>query len=265
MFITIIKNELAKRCDRNPSYSLRAFAKSLNIDASTLSRILNNKTIPSVELAKQIADGLALDPKTYHEFIGSVSSNHQYRDLKKISIKFHTTHEESKTSRELSIAAATAMADWYHPAILELTLTEGFRSDAFWIASHLNISVITAKLAIERLLELELLEEIDGVLRKTDNTLTIQDKHLTTSSLKRRQKQWVEMAATSLENDDISIRSHTSMTMAIDPKLIPEAKKMISEFNKQLCAFLEQGDRKQVYDLGIALFPLQKVGEENEK
>lgn len=265
MFTTIIKNELAKRCEKNPRYSLRAMALSMNIDASTLSRILNNKKIPSVELAEQMAQSLALDPKTHNEFIKSVTSGHQSRDLKKISTKFHTTIDANQSERELSIAAATVLSDWYHPAILELTQINGFKSDINWIASQLNVSAIKIKLAVERMIELELLTYENGVLKKTDNSLTIKDKQLTTGALKRRQKQWIEMAAASVENDDISIRSHTSMTMAIDPKLLPEAKKMISEFNKKLCAFLEQGDRVQVYDLGIALFPLQKKGEENEK
>lgn len=265
MFTNIIKKELEKRCEKNPRYSLRAFAKSLNIDASTLSRILNNKKIPSVELAEQIAELLALDPGTHQDFVKSVTSGHQERGLKKINAKFHTTLDKTQTERELSIAAATVLSDWYHPAILELTHTADFKSDINWIASQLNVSPMKIKLAVERMLALDLLSQEDGVLKKTDNSLTIKDKHLTTGALRRRQKQWLEMATASLENDDISFRNHTSMTMAIDPKLIPEAKKMISEFNKKLCAFLEQGDRTQVYDLGIALFPLQKTGEENEK
>ena len=164
-----------------------------------------------------------------------------------------------------TIATAKVLSDWYYTAIIELTLTDNFKSDINWIASQLNVSVIKIKLAVERLLELELLSLEDGVLRKTDNRISTQDKSLTTGALRRRQKQWLEMACDSLENDDISIRSHTSMTMAIDPKLIPEAKKMISEFNRKLCDFLEQGEKTHVYDLGIALFPLQKTGDLYEK
>lgn len=265
MFTTTLKNELEKRCEKNPRYSLRAFAKSLDIDVSTLSRFLNNKKIPSVELAEQIAERLSLDPENHSAFVKSVSTGHQTRGLKKINEKFHAPKAEDQAEKELTIAAATVLSGWYHTAILELTLTDNFKSDIGWIATQLGVSVIKVKLAVERMLELGLLSQEDGVLRKTDFRLTIKDKHITSGALRRRQKQWLELASVSLESDDISIRSHTSMTMAIDPKLIPEAKKMISEFNRKLCDFLEQGEKTHVYDLGIALFPLQKTGDLYEK
>lgn len=244
---------------------MRAFARSLDIDVSTLSRILNNKKIPSVELAAQIAEKLALDPKDHNDFVNSVTSGHKERGLQKISAKYHVPAAKDQAEKELTIATAKVLSDWYYTAILELTLTDNFKSDINWIASQLNVPVIKIKLAVERLLELELLSLEDGVLRKTDNRISTKDKSLTTGALRRRQKQWLEMASESIENDDISIRSHTSMTMAIDPKLIPEAKKMISEFNRKLCDFLEQGEKTHVYDLGIALFPLQKTGDLYEK
>ena len=60
-----------------------------------------------------------------------------------------------------------------------------------------------------------------------------------------------------MENDPIEIRNHSSMTMAIDPAKIDEAKKMIEEFTHRLTEFLESGKRLQVYELNIGLFPLQ--------
>ena len=48
------------------------------------------------------------------------------------------------------------------------------------------------------------------------------------------------------------------MTMAIDPLKLPEAKKLISAFNRKMSRFLEGGDKKEVYELQISLFSLQK-------
>ena len=70
--------------------------------------------------------------------------------------------------------------------------------------------------------------------------------------------QFLEKAVVSLEEDPIEERSITSMTMAIDPEKLPAAKKMIREFNQTLCQFLENGKRKRVYNLGVALYPIQK-------
>jgi uncharacterized protein (TIGR02147 family) len=98
---------------------------------------------------------------------------------------------------------------------------------------------------------------------KTEERLSTADKHLTTPALRKNQRQLLEKAIDSLENDPIELRSMTSMTTAIDPRRIPEAKEMIRHFNRTLCAFLEGGNRTQVYNLGIALYPLQKTKKES--
>lgn len=81
---------------------------------------------------------------------------------------------------------------------------------------------------------------------------------MTHASLKRHQKQVLEKALHSLENDSIEVRSMTSMTMAIDPEMLPKAKIMIETFTNQLCVLLESGSRKQVYEMSVNLFPVQK-------
>jgi hypothetical protein len=47
------------------------------------------------------------------------------------------------------------------------------------------------------------------------------------------------------------------MCMAIDPALLPEAKRRIDAFTTELMRFLEAGSRKSVYQLHVNLFPLQ--------
>jgi plasmid maintenance system antidote protein VapI len=43
MLVERLQRELANRCRRNPHYSLRAFARHLEMDSSTLSAILRRK------------------------------------------------------------------------------------------------------------------------------------------------------------------------------------------------------------------------------
>ena len=71
------------------------------------------------------------------------------------------------------------------------------------------------------------------------------------------QKNLRKKAIKSLENDPIHTRSMTSMTMAIDPKKIKQAKELIDEFEINLSEFLEHGKKKEVYQLCISLFPLK--------
>jgi uncharacterized protein (TIGR02147 family) len=256
----ILKEELAKRCEKNHRYSVRAFAKALAIDVGALSRILGGKQIPSFRVTQQVLSQLDLAPEQEQDFLASIAETQRRRGLQRLSPLFKNLGARMVQS-DLSIDLYRVIADWYHVAILELTFTKDFNSDPKWIADNLGISQCEAKLAIDRLLNLELLRIENGKLVKSNEQLTTTDKTVTTPALKKNQKQFLKKATESLENDPIEERNMTSMTMAIDPEKLPEAKQMIRAFNKTLCEFLESGKRSRVYNLGIALYPIQKKQE----
>src|ERR1700722_8681225 len=59
---------------KNPSYTLRAYAKKLRMSHSALSEILRGKRRVSKKLAERIVDRLNLDPKEAAHVIGSFRS-----------------------------------------------------------------------------------------------------------------------------------------------------------------------------------------------
>ena len=255
-YLLSLRRELESRCERNPRYSLRSFARSLDVTPATLSRILAGKRVPSYKLAQKLLNGLDLAPTEQSAFIDSLTTTQKARDLTRVAPVFRKATAALKPT-DLSINVFRIIADYYHYAILELTFTEDFNPDVNAIAARLGIGVTETKLAIERLISVGLLEQVDGTYRKTEEHITTADKQLTTPALRRRQKQVLEKAMHSLENDPLEKRNMTAMTMAIDPAQLPIAKKMIEEFTNRLCAFLESGKRKKVYELSVGLFPLE--------
>ena len=248
-----LQDELSARCDRNPRYSLRAFAQALDLNAGTLSRIFSGKQVPSPKLAQKLAASLDLDSQESENFFRSLTEKQSNRLRQRAAAAY-----PQPKPQDLSLKHLRVIADWYHVAILELTYVRGIDLQPRAIAKALGISTTEAKLALERLLELGLLREEGKRLVKTSAQLSSADKQLTNAALRRHQRELLEKAIHSLENDPIEARSVTAMTMAIDERKLPEAKKMISDFNRQLCAFLECGERRTVYNLGVALYPLQK-------
>jgi uncharacterized protein (TIGR02147 family) len=261
-FQQYLKEQLAKRCERNSRYSVRAFARALRIDVAAMSRLLSGRQVPSVLLTEKLLSLLDFTPTDQERFIASVAAARRTRGYKRLQPLLQSV-ANGEVSMDLSVDVYRVIADWYHVAILELTFAEGFRSDIAWIAAEIGISQAEAKLAVERLLKLGLLKESDGTLVKTQERLSTADKHLTTPALRKNQRQLLEKAIESLENDPIEDRSMTSMTTAIDPRRIAEAKEMIKHFNRTLCAFLEGGNRTRVYNLGISLYPLQRKERKN--
>ena len=54
----LLKSELASRTNQNPNYSLRAFARDLDLAPSRLSEVLNGKQGLSTQAAEKIAKTL---------------------------------------------------------------------------------------------------------------------------------------------------------------------------------------------------------------
>jgi transcriptional regulator with XRE-family HTH domain len=243
-FRLVLQDELIKRCRNNTRYSLRAFAKSLDVAPSALSAILNGKRPITPKMKKRLglAIGLSLD------------------DLRGSDIQF----TDSQTNyQQITFDAYALISDWYHYAILELVRVKDFKPDLTWISKSLGITKSEANITVERLQRLGLLE-IKPNGKWVDTSLdgyatNIQDD-LTSAASKKLQKQVLEMSITALEEVPVKDRNHTSMTMALNPEDLAEAKKRITTFRRELCAFLERNKKPtQVYQLGISLYPLTKI------
>ncbi len=258
----LITKELARRIDKNSSYSLRSFALSIQIDPGALSSVLNGKKLLTPFLTDKVMESLSLSPKEKDQFLDSVANSYIISKRKKYpqaikELLKKKSETLNKKTQNLSEETFRVIADWYHYAILQMVKNENFNLEISEIAKKLEITPTATKFAIERLKKLNLLIEKGGTLFRTENPLSISDLSKTTPALRKRIKQITQKSTESLENDPISIRNHTTMTMSIDPDLLPEAKERIQKFMDELSDFLEAKNKK-VYELQINLFPLEK-------
>ncbi|WP_372368749.1 hypothetical protein [Candidatus Uabimicrobium sp. HlEnr_7] len=83
-YILYLENELQRRIDNNCNYSLRAFAKSLEIDASFLSKILLRKQPLALKKAEHLAQKLHLQSSQRKKFILSIADDQKCFSLKKV-------------------------------------------------------------------------------------------------------------------------------------------------------------------------------------
>ena len=259
-----IRDELAQRIEKNPRFSLRAFADQLGVGASVLSLILSGRRPISTRLVERIFSSLEFSEGKKRNFLESVLKEKSDLGLKRVSpkLKQHVIDSrERKNGRSainIGLDEFRIISDWYHYAILELTSIKGFKADFKWVSKSLEISEIEAKLAIERLFKLELLESRDGRWRKTNLSSDTKDKSKTSAFHKKRQRQMLLKSIESLENDPIELRNHSGITVAIDSKKLLEAKKRIGKFMWDLANELTTGEKDGVYEMQFSLFPLHK-------
>src|SRR5687768_10612040 len=69
-----LTRELSQRLKQNAQYSMRAFARSLDVPVSSVSRALAGKRTISVAVAKKIASALNLSPLERTLFFDSIGS-----------------------------------------------------------------------------------------------------------------------------------------------------------------------------------------------
>ncbi|MGZ3692749.1 MAG: TIGR02147 family protein [Bdellovibrionota bacterium] len=238
-----LQKEFTDRSRKNPRFSLRSFAKLLEMDASSVSQILAGKRKISPKIVEKVSERLSIPPTTKAQLLSSLP-------------KKKSEASTQAPAFQLSADAFAVVADWYHYAILELTFTENFSSSPKWIAKKLGISATEASVAIERLERLELLERKDGQLVKTEAFLTNYSEGQTGSALKELQRQLLQKALNAIDLVPQEKKDITSITMAVNPANLPEAKLRIKKFRRELCAFLEEGPRTHVYNLGVQLYPI---------
>lgn len=262
-----LKDSLELRSQKNSKYSLRAFARDLDMSPQVLSAVFNKKKGISVEVAAKIAARLNLNENESRYLCDLVDLTHaRSAGSRKIAALRLTQYKQALKFQTIKTDALHVLTDWYHFAILELTYVKGFKSEANWIAKRLNITNYQAKQAIGRLLRLGLLSEKNGCLVKTDQHLaTTHD--VPSEAIRNFNRQILSKAADSLTFQDVGERDLTTMTMAIDTRKIPEAKKRIRDFRRELTEFLESGEREEVYCLSLQLFKLSQSfneGTQNE-
>jgi len=254
-FRLLLQNELIRRSRNNPRYSLRAFARSLEYDVSSLSKILSGKRPIGRKLISRFGGRLGLPPDVIQSYRRSLSRRESDLEL-----------ENDDTYQNLSLDAFQIIADWYHYAILELMRVDSFRAHPGWIARALGISRHEVNAAVERLRRTGLLR-LDSKGRWIDvsgeKTSTV-GNDFSAAAFRAMQRQLLEKALDSLENVPFEKRDHSSMTMAVDVSKLPEARERIRRFRRDLARRLSRGSCKhEVYNLSIAFFPLTHLMERN--
>lgn len=238
----LLKKTLAERCAKNPQYSVRAFARATGISHTVLSLVLSGKRTLSKKATLKLADHLELDPKQRQSLLAS---------KEKI---------QSDDYQMLSLDTFDVISDWYHYAILSLLELPEAEFEATWIAQRLGINPLNAKMAMERLQRVGLIEQDDeGRWRQSGRPLKM-DNEISTVATKKFHKQILALAARSIDRDPIPVRDFSSMTFTLDPSQVEYARKRIREFRRELVADLEvKGSPSNVYNFALQLYPVTQV------
>lgn len=240
---------------RNPRYSLRAFAKQLDIDPSSLSKILSGKRKFPPHKLRLLAEMFFENDHDKITFFKKVLDEGTRRNAQRSSLKtFELTEKEH----------SNIIVDWEYFAVLNVIQLEDFTHELSWISKRLGISLERVEGVIEHLIESELvIQTAEGKLLRTKQNLRAA-REMNSEALRIAHEQRLNLAINSLRHTPTADREFYSITVVTNPEKIQKAKKMIHKFSERLIDFFESdSNNTEVYQLGVHLFPLT-VSRENQ-
>ncbi len=249
-YISKLKESLMARQTVNPQYSLRAFARDLDIDSSTLSQIINGKRSIPVKNTSSIASKLNLNDRDFTLFLESTKNSESIIDKIKISpVDQRFMLDESFYK---------VIAEWEHYALLDLFELDDFENSVDYIMKKLDLTESRTETVIQNLITCGLLaRNAKGELSKSHSDVrTTEDRE--GKALNDAHLEELEIAREKLQTIDKSLRDFSSSTFAIDMSKMVEAKTIIREFRQKMAALLKNGKKTEVYMLTIQFFPLSK-------
>jgi uncharacterized protein (TIGR02147 family) len=253
--IDVLKAEFKKRSEKNARFSLRSYAAKLELHPSALSRILAGKQEVSQQAGVLIVQKLGLTAEESRRFLQSIVESRKQRECERLG--------QALNAKDLRPKVVPMNFEDFHTlgcltaaAVMELTQITGCKNDAAWIAKRLGADEKHVREILQAMMAKNVLT-IDGdSLKKSDVHTTTVNPGETAAIRQSHQEEILKCAVSSLRKDPFGVRGHYGMTMAVDPLKIAEANQRIHQFMEEICDFLEAGNRTEVYQLGIQIFPL---------
>ena len=155
-FRDLIQREFASRQGRNAKYSLRAFARDLDLPAPKLSQILKGTCGLSAERGESVAKRLGLTPGEKRLFICCLEANFSRNPAKRKKAQARLAIQAAQIA--LDLEQFKLVADWHHLALLETFKLSLPSQEPKVLAQVLNIDEARVNEALIRLEKLELIE-----------------------------------------------------------------------------------------------------------
>ena len=254
-----LRQEYLSRRERNSSYSIRAFARDLELSQPFLSQIISGKRKLASDRAERISAKLGLRAQERRLFVNLARLETAKIPEAKTALRAEVARLKPGASRfsELTQMEFEAVADWVCFAILELTAVKGFRADAKWLSRRLGIPESTAHDTLERVKRVGLLIEKSGRWVKAKNDYIFAG--ISSRAIRRHHHQSLDLAHQALEQQKLDEREFFTVTIPTDPRLLKTAKKRIARFCEDFTEEMEAcEDPTSVYKLSVQYYRLDK-------
>lgn len=243
----------------NPSFSLRAWAKNLGLSSNTtLSLILAGKRKIPAKYIPMFIEKLSLNP-IEGQYLENLIAYNQSKDLK--LKRFYADRLNALRPKNAKSLLTQQQIEFIsnpnHVVLLEAIDLKDFRSNEKWILEHIDeaMEAQDIKEIISRLIELNLISDVDGHLTRRTGHLNTTDE-IPSAAIKLFHKNNAKRAIVAIDKQDLESRDISGHFFNIEKKNLPEIKQAIRSFVGSLLTEYEAkpGCGDASYQLNIQLF-----------
>ena len=253
----ILLNAFNGRKKRNSSYSLRAFARDIEMSHSRLSEIFSGKGDLSIEKSKVIAKKLKLPPLQAAELKDMVLLAINPDDkLKKAALKRLTSRKPTRNQLDLRDDQFQLIANPMCSALYSCMMLKTFDGSLESLLSVLNLNSIEAYEILRRLQRLGLVRRQDDHWIASEYNITV-DQGIPSEWVRSYHREMSILGRKSIDNLPMTVRHLDSLVFPIDVDRFAEIQQKISGFCRTLMNEYCSG-LSAVYGLSLQFFPISK-------
>ncbi|MGZ3770586.1 MAG: DUF4423 domain-containing protein [Bdellovibrio sp.] len=257
----LLFSELKRRINKNKKYSLRSFARDLDISPSFMSRILRKETSLSLKKGEILLKKIKWSEVKSELFILLINYHNCSGGTAKQVLESQLVEKIKKSEQEifnLNREHHFLLSQWFHFAIIELTLLPSFKSSPRWIAERLKITVPEVEESIKRMLLLGILQYDGNILKRCHSSYWI--GNYSSKDIRAFHANHLSLAAKALEKQKMEERYFIGSTFPVDVSSLPKIESLIKEFHKKILAISESANSNQIYHMAVQLYRLDEIG-----
>lgn len=249
-----LKFEHEIRRARRPAYSMRAFARDLEVSPSSLNDFLKGRVGMSADRIERIATALRWSDKRKDHFHDLIVAKYEKDVGAKHSAQTRIRSRLKDGTFGLSVEAFRAISDWYHLVILEICdCKDGM--DASIIARELSMGLPLIQKAVKRLAGLGLLEDTKRGLKPVESASHFGDD-APSDAIVSFHCQVMELAQKALNERPVGEREALSVIASFNKA---DISKMNDEIKKSVMSIInryaQNSNRNHIHTIALQSFP----------
>lgn len=244
---TLLQLELKRRQNKNPRYSLRAFAQSLNQDAGTLTRVMKGQRIVKHATALSVMNALDLNSETQTQILETLAAKRMQRTSKRIPMQNMGTEVFENIFEKTNIHLLASLR------------LRKFKSKRNWglLAHYLHITeedLLARMSRLERIGAIAIKGASVEVIAKNISTLPIP---FTTEKRRAIQQEFLDDAKKAIDEVPFELRDNCTLTIPINSKDLLKIKAILQKARNRINVISEKKScHEHIYNVSMAVYPV---------